>query len=160
MKKHQTQHHIDTLAALLLFGVFAVSILAVLLTGAGAYRRLVRRDRADYARRTAVQYVATRVRQADSLDLIAVEDFQGVTALVLREEGGYATRIYCHEGYIKELYAAEEDLLVPWDGEIILAARGLDLSLDGGLLTVTAADEDGVESTLVLSLRSGEGGAA
>lgn len=160
MKRHEIQHHIDTLAALLLFGVFAVSVLAVLLTGAGAYRRLVERDRADYARRTAVQYVATRVRQADSLGLVAVEDFQGVTALVLREEGGYATRIYCHEGYIKELYAADEDLLVPWDGEEILAARGLELSLDDGLLTIAATDEDGVESALVLSLRSGEGGAA
>ena len=44
MKKHSIQHHIDTLAVLLLFGVFAVCVLSVLLTGADAYRRMTERD--------------------------------------------------------------------------------------------------------------------
>ncbi len=158
MKKRVIQHHTDALAALLLFGVFAACILSVLLTGAEAYRRLTQRDQAAYARRTAVQYIATRVRQADSLALVSVEEFQGVTALVLREDGEYATRVYCHEGYLKELYASEEDLMVPGDGERIMAAEGLELSLDQGLLTVSVTGENGEESTLLLSLRSGEEG--
>ena len=158
MKKRVIQHHTDALAALLRFGVFAACILSVLLTGAEAYRRLTRRDQAAYARRTAVQYIATRVRQADSLALVSVEEFQGVTALVLREDGEYATRVYCHEGYLKELYASEEDLMVPGDGERIMAAEGLELSLDQGLLTVSVTGENGEESTLLLSLRSGEEG--
>ncbi len=161
MKKREIQHHTDALAALLLFGVFAACILAVLLTGAGAYRRLTGRDQAAYARRTALQYVATRVRQSDVLDQVEVEDFRGVTALVLREEGGYVTRVYCHDGFIKELYADEEEaFLVPGDGERILEARGLEFSLEDGLLTVTATDGSGVVSTLLLSLRSGEEGTA
>ena len=158
MKKRVIQHHTDALAAPLLFGVFAACILSVLLTGAEAYRRLTRRDQAAYARRTAVQYIATRVRQADSLALVSVEEFQGVTALVLREGGESATRVYCHEGYLKELYASEEDLMVPGDGERIMAAEGLELSLDQGLLTVSVTGENGEESTLLLSLRSGEEG--
>lgn len=60
MKRGTSQHHMDGLIALLLFGVFAACVLAVLLTGAGAYRRLVGRDRAAYERRTCVQYIATR----------------------------------------------------------------------------------------------------
>lgn len=158
MKRREIQHHMDTLAVLLLLGVFAACILTVLLSGAGAYRRLTQRDQEAYTRRTAVQYVATRVRQSDCLDQVSVEDFLGVSALVLREEGGYATRVYFHDGYIKELYAYEEDLMVPGDGERILAAQGLDFALEGGLLTITATDEAGVESTLLLSLRSGEEG--
>ena len=59
---------------------------------------------------------------------------------------------------MKELYASEEDLLVPGDGERIMAAEGLELSLDQGLLTVSVTGENGEESTLLLSLRSGEGG--
>lgn len=158
MKKREIQHYMDALAVLLLLGVFSACILSVLLTGAGAYRRLTQRDQEAYTRRTAVQYVATRIRQSDCLGQVTVEDFLGVPALVLREEGGYATRVYCHDGYIKELYAYEEDLMVPGDGEPILAAQGLDFSLEDGLLTVTATDEVGVVSTLLLSLRSGEGG--
>ena len=36
MKQQRTQHHMDTLLALLLFGLFSVCVLAVLLTGADA----------------------------------------------------------------------------------------------------------------------------
>ena len=52
MKRQGTQHHIDTLAALLLFGIFAACVLTVLLAGAEAYRRVTERDREDYDRRT------------------------------------------------------------------------------------------------------------
>ena len=43
MKRKTIKHHIDGLIALLLFGVFAVCVLAVLLTGADAYRRQIGR---------------------------------------------------------------------------------------------------------------------
>lgn len=160
MKKNAVQHHMDSLAPLLLFGVFSACVLSVLLTGAQAYRRLTGRDGESYERRTAVQYVATRVRQSDSLDSVGVEDFVGVPALVLREEGGYATRVYCYEGYLMELYAAGEDLMVPGDGERIMELQGLELSLEEGLLTAVITDGTGEETTLRLSLRSGEGGTA
>ena len=60
------RHRMDGLLALLLFALFAACVLAVLLTGARAYRRLTLRDQASYNTRTCVQYVATRVRQADT----------------------------------------------------------------------------------------------
>lgn len=160
MKRNGIQHYMDSLAPLLLFGVFSACVLSVLLTGAQAYRRLTLRDGESYERRTAVQYVATRVRQSDSLDSVSVEDFLGVSALVLREEGGYATRVYCSEGYLMELYAAEEDLMVPGDGERILELQGLELSLEDGLLTVVSTDGTGTQATLRLSLRSGGEGTA
>ena len=48
LKRQGTQHHIDTLAALLLFGIFAACVLTVLLAGAEAYRRVTERDREAY----------------------------------------------------------------------------------------------------------------
>ena len=54
MKRQGTKHQIDGLLMLLLFGVFAVCVLIVLLTGARAYRGLTERDRAAYDRRTCV----------------------------------------------------------------------------------------------------------
>lgn len=159
MKQKPIKHHIDGLIALLLFGVFAACVLAVLLTGADAYRRLTQRDRAAYDRRTCVQYVATRVRQADALDGVTVEDFSGISCLTLRDGDGYVTRVYCYDGYLMELYCDADVELDPEDGEQIIPAGGLDLSLEDGLLTVAATDAQGTRSTLLLSLRSGEGGA-
>ena len=130
MKQKPIKHHIDGLIALLLFGVFAVCVLAVLLTGADAYRRLTQRDRAAYDRRTCVQYVATRVRQADALNGVSVEDFNGMPCLTLRDRDDYVTRVYCDDGYLMELYCDADMEMEPEDGEQVIPASELDLSLE------------------------------
>ena len=149
--------------ALLLFGVFAACVLLVLLTGANAYRRLTERDRAAYDRRTCVQYVATRVRQADRAGGVSVSEFGGVPALELAEtvEGtDYVTRVYCYDGWLRELFSTADAGLDPAAGEQVLEAEDMELTLEDGLLTVTVTDGNGAENTLTLSLRSGEGAAA
>lgn len=151
------RQHIDALAALLLFGIFAVCVLAVLLTGAGAYRRLTVRDEAACGRRTRTQYIATRVRQADSLGQVSVEELGGVPALRLTEESGYVTWVYCWDGWLMELYTAAEAELAPEDGTQLVEAAGLTLSLEGGLLEVGVTGPEGGEDRLYLALRSGEG---
>lgn len=157
MRRKQIQHHIDALIALLLFGVFAVCVLAVLLTGADAYRRLTQRDQAAYARRACTQYIATRVRQADGQDAVAVTDLEGVQALLLGGDEEYVTYIYCYDGWLRELYCWAQQPMSPEDGQGLVAAEGLDLSLEDGLLTVQVTSAQGGEDTLVLSLRSGGG---
>ncbi|MCI8601667.1 MAG: DUF4860 domain-containing protein [Oscillospiraceae bacterium] len=158
--KKRAQHHIDGLLALLLFGVFASCLLAVLLGGAGAYRRLTDRDNTAFTRRTAIQYISARVRQADSDGAVSVEPFGDCTALALTDSAGYVTRVYCLDGHLMELYTSAETELQPEDGEKILAAEALELSLVDGLLTMVLTGDDGVQSRLSLSLRSGEGAAA
>lgn len=154
MRKQPVNHQIDGLVALLLFGVFSVCILAVLLTGADTYRRLTDRDRAAFDRRTCLQYIATRVRQSDTLDGVAVADFNGVDALVFSEGDGYVTRIYCHNGYIMELYADEALDLTLEAGEPVIESEPLEFSMEDGRLAVTSG-----EDCLILSPRSGEGAA-
>lgn len=156
MKRQGIQHHLDGLLALLLFGVFTVCVLSVLLTGARAYRRLTDRDQASYSRRTCAQYIATRVRQADRLGGVTLEPFGDATALTFREDG-FVTRVYWHEGYLMELYAGEDAELSPEDGERIIEADSLSLSLRQGLLTVEVASGSGQPDRLFLLLRSGEG---
>ena len=159
-KADAIKHHMDTLAALLLFGVFAVCVLAVLLTGADAYRRLTERDREAYDRRSCVQYIATRVRQSDAAGGIGVEPFGDTTALVLGE-GDFVTRVYCYEGYIMEPYCAAGDTeLTPRDGERVMEADSMDAYLTDGLLQIIVVDPNYQYDSMVLSLRSGEGGAA
>lgn len=162
MKRRGTQHHMDTLAALLLFGIFAACVLTVLLTGADAYRRVTERDRQAYDRRTCIQYVATRIRQADAAGSVSLETFGGVRALVLKdgEDEEYLTRVYYHDGYLMELYSEAGLDMAPGDGEKIMACDWMRLSLEDGLLKVDLLDPQGEVTTLYLSLRSGEGGAA
>ena len=152
MKRQPIRHQIDGLIALLLFGVFSVCVLAVLLTGADAYRRLTDRNREAFDRRTTLQYIATRVRQADRGAGVYVADFNGVDALVFSDGDGYVTRVYCHNGSIMELYA-EEDLDLSLEaGEAVMAAEDLAFSMEDGRLRVSCQGD-----SLTLSLRSGKG---
>lgn len=159
MKNEQNKSRITSLMALLIFGVFAVCILMVLLTGADVYSRLVDRGQQHYDCRTVAQYVTTRVRQADRAGSVTVADFGGVNALVLREEihgEGYLTRVYCFDGFIRELFTAEGGDFSPEDGEKLLEAKQLSFSLEDSTLSarITLSDENTRE--LTLHLRSAE----
>lgn len=157
MRQRSIQHHIDGLASLLLFGVFAACILAVLLTGAGAYRRLTRRDQAAFDRRSCVQYISTKVRQSDRDGAVRVVDFGGGSALLLGADEPYATWLYCRDGWLTELYCYVDEPLGPENGERLLEAEDLELELEDGLLTICVSYRDGAEDTLLMSLRSEEG---
>lgn len=152
------KHNIDSLIALVLFGVFATCILSVLLTGADAYRRLTARDQESFATRTCLQYVVTKVRQAGSGENVYLSDFDGVNTLCISEnisERTFVTRIYCYDGWLMEIFSSSTKECHPDEGEEVLRADGLDFKLEDGILTIELAD--GEEKTGVsLSLR-GEG---
>lgn len=158
MRKETSKTDHEALLALVLLGVFAVCVLTVLLTGASAYRRLVDRDQEAYRSRTAAQYIATKVRQSDSADNIALAAFGDGDALVLDAQSGYTTTLYCLDGYLMELYTDPSLGLGPADGERVLELAGLELSLEDGLLDVTCTDQAGGVEALTLFLRSGEEG--
>jgi len=158
MKNEQKQLKMGSLLALMVFGVFAACLLFLLLTGADVYQKMRQRDTATYESRTAVQYMTTRVRQADRAESIVAEAFDGLDALVLQEEiegETYETKLYCYDGWLTELYAAADSDLSPADGEKILELKGLELSLQDGLLQAKLTLPDGREEELSLQLRSG-----
>lgn len=160
MKNEVRHRKITDLMALMVFGLFALCVLLVLLTGADVYRNLVDRGAQAYESRTASQYVATRVRQADFGGGISVEEFGGQDALVLREQINgktYLTRVYCCEGFIRELFTADSGEFSPEDGEKILEAEAMSFTLEQDLLTARIILADGRSQALTLYLRSGEG---
>ena len=134
MKKKFTK--MTDLPPLLVFAVFAVCVLTVLLYGARIYGDLVRRGEETFRQRTAAQYITMRVQQAES---VSVTDFGGCEALTIRENidgKDYLTRVYCYDAYLRELFCAEGAALSVEDGEKVIAAEGLQLSLESDLLTV------------------------
>lgn len=149
MRKND-HRNITGLLSLLVFGIFALCVAAVLLTGAGAYKKLTDRGTESYDRRVAVRYLTTRFHQASG---VRIEDFSGLQALTVREEIGgraYVTRIYCHEGQIRELYAGENVQAQPGDGQILMAAEKLAFRVEGELLTVEVTHTDGEKQQMFL----------
>lgn len=150
--RNEEHRKITDLLALLVFGVFALCVAAVLLTGAKTYQTLTDRGSVVYEHRVAARYLTTRFHQAP---MVEVEDFYGLQTLTVREEIGgriYLTRVYCYEGHIRELFAAESANVSPGDGEVIIEADALTFALDGGILTVEITHPDGKIQKLLLSL--------
>ena len=159
--KHDREQksHIDDLMPLILFGIFAVCILGVLLTGANTYQRLSARNQETYQRRTCAQYVATKVRQAPDQSAITLVAFGDGEALRIPEtiEGeAYQTLVYSHDGWMKELFCPVSGSHSPEDGEQILEVQSFAPELEDGLLTVGLVDPTGTASTLSLAIRDGE----
>lgn len=161
MREERRQNHITTLAALALLAVFAVSVLLTLLAGAGAYRRLVDRDAENFSRRTAAQYLATKVRQNDGENAVAVEELHGADCLTLKEwndddASQYVTRLYCYDGSLWELYTTADGEPDLTDGERVLELKNMTLALEDGLLEAVLTLKNGERETVRLSLQGGK----
>lgn len=146
------------LVALLTFVLFAISILFVLLNGAGVYRRLTQRDQYSYDSRTCAQYVATKMRQAPSPAAISTDTFGTVDSLRISQdiEGlEFVTRIYCYENWLMEIFTLADGDFFPEDGEKILPLSSLSVSQDGSVFSFILTDTEGNTQHLTISARGG-----
>lgn len=158
MKEKPRKSQITGFAVLMVFCLFAVCILGVLLTGANVYGKLVERSGDSHALRTAAQYIATRVHQAEQ---VTAEDFGGVETMVIREEINgetYLTRVYAYEGWLRELFTAEGGSFSPKDGEKVLEMSVLSIIIEADMLTAEFTLPDGTSRQVIQSLRVGEVG--
>jgi len=155
--REQTTRKLHDLAPVVLLGLFALCILAVLLMGAGVYGDVVLQDRHAYAQRTCAGYLSARLRQAPSADAVAISDFGGGALVITEAIDGicYSTRIYCHNGWLMELFAAEERDFAPEDGEKLLEARALELKKQDDRLQIILIAADGSRQQLVFALDGG-----
>ncbi len=159
MKNESKERSVSTASALLVLAVFAVGILSVLLGGAQVYRRLTVRDQQAYERRTCAQYLTVKLRQASGTDAVSVLPFgdgDGLMIACQEPDGIYLTRIYCHDGWLMELYTDSQGSFAPEDGEKILKASRMELTYREGLLTACVTDQNGGALRLVLSVRGTE----
>lgn len=142
---------------LLLFGIFAVCVLFVLLTGAESYSNLTQRDQIAYSERTCARYIATKIHQMPHPESLSVVSFGEGDALEFREEidgEEYYTRVYCFEGWLRELFALSGTEIGPESGEKVLEAQSLKLDLhDEGLLDISITEENGSLIQQTLSIR-------
>lgn len=155
---HKKCSGLSTVAALLVLAVFAVGIVGVLLSGVSAYQRLTQRDQAAYDSRTASQYLTTKLRQASGSGAVSMGSFGAGDALIIGEEWegvSFVTRIYCHNGWLMELYSLAEGTFSPEDGQKVIPMDSLQIHQQEQLLTLTLTH--GQQSRQVLfALEEGE----
>lgn len=159
-RSSSSSHRLTGLLPLLLFAVFAACVCTVVLTGADGYRELVRRDSDAYTERTASQYIAVKIRQSEHPGAVTVGEFGGQSAILLRQNINgqeFVTRLYCYDGWLRELFSLADSGMSPEDGEKLLVLNDLSAVLNDGLLTVTLTDPSGDRQTLILNLMKREG---
>ena len=164
MNRIKRGRSIDTIFVLIVFSIFAISVLMVLMLGASIYRNINEVSRENEAEQTALSYIWTKVKSFDNAGSISVGDFAGSSALFLDEKVGetlFRTTIYSHNGWLMELYSEAGLTFSPSDGDRIVQVEDLSFRAvenqqvelnNNTLIKVTVENK-----MLLLSPRSGRG---
>ena len=132
---------VDTVFVLMIFCVFALSVLLVLMLSGSTYRNMTDIAREGQNERIALSYIRTKIRNADSAGSVSLSDFHGTAALSLKEVFGgttFVTLIYLYDGWIHELFHEKGNEFMPADGVPIIRVASLDFEEnENGLLRVT-----------------------
>lgn len=169
MKRSSQKHSIENVFVLVLFAIFAMTVVAVLALGANQYKSLVERDNNAYNKRIITSYVSAQIRGYDRTDAVEVGGFASpdvddeVNTLHLLEKIDgirYDLKIYYYQGKVYELFAAEDAEMKPEDGVAIMDAKDLHFEKKGSLIRITSKDSEGRQNEATVSLRSEESGVA
>ena len=132
---------IDTIFVLIVFSIFAFSVLMVLMLGANIYRNINDLSRYEQYEHTALSYVWTKTKNFDDADSISVGSFNGVTALFIDETIGgteFRTVIYHYDGWLFELFSEASLNFSIEDGIRIIKTEELFFEeIGNGLIKVT-----------------------
>lgn len=164
-RRSAQQHQIGELFTFVLFAIFLMLSLLIVVIGADGYRRVVSTGDSVGGMRTALGYVAGKVRSEAATDGMRIEEIDGVNALVLTElyeDYILETYIYYKDGALYEAYLAADQMeFDPEFGSRLTEIDQFTFSMDeNGLLALTAMAEDGRMQTLHLGSRTTEGVAA
>ena len=142
------------LSVLVLLLLFSVGILLLLLNGTRSYQAITKRNQMTQNRRIGELYLANRFRQAANDQRIRIVEYDGVECLeildILNDER-YLTRVYCQDGWIRELFSLDSLPFSPEAGEKIVAAKELHFTRLGPLIRVDLTMDAG-RSTLYFSV--------
>lgn len=155
-------HAISQAFVFLLLGVFAVFSTVMVLLSAQMYRGTVEQSEQHNAQRVLFSYVNNVVRSNDSADAVSVDRRAEIDMLVFGwdiDGERYETMVYCHDGWLRELFTSAEQEFEPGYGEPICQAQGFVPTLDGNLIRIQMTDGAGAEDTLHIALRCSQEGA-
>ena len=145
MSKATRGRSIDTIFVLIVFSIFAFSVLMVLMLGASIYRNINDISREGQYEHTALAYVWTKTKNFDDAESVYVSDFNGVNSLFIRENIyglEFKTVIYSYDGWLYELFTEAALTFAPGDGVRIVRIDGLKFEeVRNGLIRVSVNDK-------------------
>jgi len=154
MNKAIRGRSVDTIFVLIVFSIFAFSVLMVLMLGASVYRNINDISREGQHEQTALSYIWTKSKNFDNAQSIHVGSFEGTSALFIDETLGgtdFRTAIYHYDGWLHELFSESALDFSPADGVRIVQVDSLRFAnIGNGLIEVTSG-----ERHLIISPRSG-----
>ena len=142
MNKAARSQRLDTVFVLIIFSVFAVSVLIVLMLGASIYQNMAEVSQEGADERSVLAYIWTKSKNFNDAGMIYVSEYHGSNALMIDEELGgtrYQTIIYYYDGWLYELFSEYGLTFSPEDGVRVM--RLSDLAFETarhGLIKVTS----------------------
>ena len=153
---------ISGLFVFLLIGLFAIASITLVLTGIKAYRGVTDSASMTAEQHLSLSYVGNKIRSFDEADSVTLEKRDGFDMLCLKEhlDGEvYETRIYYHDGILKEQFVDGESEFDPELGEELTELNGIKFEkVSPNLLRVVVTLMDGNEQTLHMALHSTQAG--
>ncbi|MCD7814292.1 MAG: DUF4860 domain-containing protein [Lachnospiraceae bacterium] len=150
----QKQHSTNTFFTFLLLLAFALFALLLASTGAVVYQNSVASLEENYTSRTAIAYVAEKIRQYDSDGQISFSSVEDLPALVLHSASNASaatvTYIYFCDGSLCELYVREETTPTAAMGTAIVELSDFIIEQEKTLLRVTVISTEGEEMSLLI----------
>ena len=154
MSKLSRGRSIDTIFVLIVFSIFAISVLMVLMLSASIYRNIHEISNSEQEEYTALSYIWTKVKNFDDAGSVHVGYFEGVPALLIDEKIGeryFRTAIYHYNGWLCELFSEAPLAFSPEDGVRVISVGNMHFeSDDHGLIRATSGAR-----SLLISPRSG-----
>lgn len=159
--KKRTSYTVDSIFVLVLFVVFAITVLFVLMSGAGVYKDTQSVMTERYEERTCLSYITAKINHYDEVGKVSVTKIGDVDALALSEKMGdndYTTYIYCYEGSVKEIMVEKGLDFKLEDGLDIIEAQKLEFETSENLIKIICAGTNGSKAFATLHVESGIGG--
>lgn len=160
MLKQNENHTTDLLFTLGLFCVFAASAFLLVMIGLRVYRSTAADMEDTFSTRTAIAYVAEKLRRHDAAGAVDLTNLEDVPALRLTDrvgEADYDTYIYSDGTWLYELTVRRGTAVSVSMGEQIIRVRDFAIRDAGdGFWEFTASDSTGRTVRFLTHLRSHE----
>ncbi len=154
----------DTFMVFTLFFAYTLSSLLLAIIGANVYSNTVEISQANYDVRTSALYLTQKIRQSEQLNSVAIDEFNGVDALVITERYGeytFNTWVYIENGFLCEAVLSEGVELIPNMGQNIMPLSEMFFELDdSGILHLNVVTVNGSTYHSKVYLECQEEGAA
>ena len=153
---------LDTAVVLLLMGMFVLLSVGIMVLGISVYNNTNELSSENYARRTALSYIANQMRRGDVQGGVELRDIDGTRALVFRQDfdgTDYLTCLYAYDGELRELFTEDGTEQELASGVPVMPVSDLAFEAKNGSIEVWVTDETSGESqSLLLTPRSGLNG--